>query len=77
LPFQQIVSGKIGFDSEKTRDVIQNRLGHDLIFLPKKMKRHTPHYPMLNQEGCPIFDKKEKRKDKFFFSISGNDYLFN
>lgn len=77
LPFQQIVSGKIGFDSEKIRDVIQNKLGHDLIFLPKKMKRHTPHYPMLNQEGCPIFDKKEKRKDKFFFSISGNDYLFN
>lgn len=77
LPYQQIVSAKFGVDGEQIRDFIQNRVGHDLIFLPKKVKRNTPHYPMLNKDGYPIFDKKEKRKNSFFFSASLNDFLFN
>lgn len=77
LPFGQIGTLKIGVDSEGIRNFIQNRVGHDLIFLPKKMKRHTPHYPMLDEDGCPIFDKKEKRKSRFYFSAGLNDYLFD
>lgn len=77
LPFSQVASVKLGVDSENIRNFIQNRMGHDLIFMPKKMKRNTPHYPMLNIEGCPVFEKQNRRKDKFFFSISGNDFLMN
>lgn len=77
LFFQQQLSVKIGVDSEGIRNLVQNRFGHDLIFLPGKIKRNTPHYPMLGNDGCPVFDKKEKRKDRFFFSLSLNDYLFN
>lgn len=77
LPFEQIASIKMGFDGEGVRNFMQNRLGHDLLFLPKNVKRHTPHYPMLSKEGCPVFDKQEKRKTCFYFSTSLNDYLFD
>jgi hypothetical protein len=58
---------KIGIDSERLRHQVQNRLLHDLIWLPKKLPRHTPHYPMLDQNGCPVFDKNDARKNVLYF----------
>jgi hypothetical protein len=63
----QWLSYKIGMDSERLRHQLQNRFLHDLIWLPKKLPRHTPHYPMLDQKGCPVFDKNDARKNKLFF----------
>jgi hypothetical protein len=51
------------------RHVFQNKLFHDLPFLPKKYQNQTPHYPRLNTEGLPVFTKNEVRKDKFYFSL--------
>ncbi len=62
LGYNQIVHFKLGVDGENIRHFAQNRLIHDLIFLPKSVKRNTPHYPRLNEYGCPVFDKKEVRK---------------
>ena len=65
----QTLSCKMGIDSEEVRHIFQNRLFHDLPFLPKKYQNQTPHYPRLNSEGLPVFKKNEARKNSFYFSI--------
>jgi len=65
----QTLSCKMGIDSEEVRHIFQNRLFHDLPFLPKKYQNQTPHYPRLNLEGLPVFKKNEARKNCFYFSI--------
>lgn len=78
LPYRQIFTAKFGIDGEKIRNFVQNKLGHDLIFLPKKFKRNTPHYPMLDTDGNPILSKEQnKKRTKPFLSISTNNYLFD
>jgi hypothetical protein len=59
---------KIGIDSEKLRHQLQNRLMHDLVWLPKGIKRNTPHYPMLDKNGCPVFDLNKSKPAQFFFN---------
>ena len=73
LIYNQVVTLKTGFDSEQVRHFLQNRLTHDLIFLPRKMERNTPHYPRLNKDGLPVFDKKDIRKSRFFIQGSLNE----
>lgn len=70
---QQVASIQLGIDSEQIRHIFQNRLTHDLLFLPKKMERNTPHYPRLNEKGENVFQKEEKRPDRLFFQCSLND----
>jgi hypothetical protein len=65
----QTLSCKMGIDSEEVRHIFQNKLFHDLPFLPKKYQNQTPHYPRLNSEGLPVFNKNEARKNSFYFSI--------
>lgn len=76
-PYQQNPSLRLGVDSEEIRHFFQNRLFHDLIFLPKSVKRSTPHYPRLDENGCMVFSKDQRRKDKPYLQLGANDYLFH
>lgn len=76
-PFNQITQLKIGVDSESIRHGFQNRLIHDLLFLPKKIKRTTPHYPRLDAYGCPVFDKESARANKLYLQWGLNDNWAN
>ena len=72
--FGQNATMRIGLDSENIRHAFQNRLIHDIMFLPQSLvKRSTPHYPRLDEHGCPAFDKNNVRKDKFYFQFNAND----
>ena len=73
----QVFTFKTGIDSEQIRHFFQNKLSHDLIFMPKSYKRNTPHYPRLNAEGKPVFSKKEIRPSKFYFQTSLNEVWGN
>jgi hypothetical protein len=64
---------KLGIDSEKLRHRLQNRAMHDLVWLPKKIKRNTPHYPILDQNGCPVFRLKDARPSLLYFHGGLND----
>jgi len=77
LPFGQIVNARIGIDSEQIRHGIQNRFTHDLIFLPKKVERNTPHYPRLDDSGCPVFIKDSIRNPRLFLQFSMNENWSN
>lgn len=72
LTFNQLIRWRIGMDSEEIRHFFQNRLTHDLIFLPKSFPRNTPHYPRLDKNGNPIFNRKDRRDDVLFFQIGTN-----
>lgn len=73
LPSGSFTSMKIGLDSEHFRHAFQNRLTHDLCFLPKNFDRNTPHYPRLDENGCPTFEKNKVRKDQFYFQFGLNN----
>lgn len=77
FPYAQTATLRIGLDSERIRHGLQNRLIHDLIFLPKSVKPSTPHYPRLDPHGCPVFDVDKIRKDKFYFQLNANDNWAN
>ncbi|MGV3630201.1 MAG: polymorphic toxin type 23 domain-containing protein [Bacteroidota bacterium] len=68
---------KAGIDSEQIRHFFQNKFSHDLIFMPKSYKRTTPHYPRLGPDGKPVFGKKERKKDRFYFQASLNEVWSN
>jgi hypothetical protein len=72
LPLNQTIHWRIGMDSEEIRHFFQNRLTHDLIFLPKSFPRNTPHYPRLDKNGIPVFNKNDRRKDLFYLQIGTN-----
>lgn len=69
------VSASIGVDSEQIRHFVQNKLSHDLIFMPKSYKRNTPHYPRLNKNGLPVFEKKERKKDRLFLQMGTSEFF--
>ncbi len=73
LPYGNITHLRIGVDSEHIRHSIQNRLIHDLSFLPKSIERNTPHYPRLDENGCPVFEKELVRKSKYYLQFGVND----
>lgn len=75
--FGQIAQMRMGIDSEHIRHGFQNRLTHDLIFLPKKIERNTPHYPRLDENGCAVFDKTKVRRNKFYFQQGMNENWSN
>ena len=70
--YNQTLSAEMGIDSEEVRHIFQNRIFHDLPFLPKKYQNQTPHYPRLNNEGFPVFSKNESKIDRFYFSLGSN-----
>jgi hypothetical protein len=69
---QHYWGAELGLDSEQIRHFFQNRMSHDLIFMPKFYPRHTPHYPRLDGNGMPIFSKDLRKNDRFYFEIFYN-----
>ena len=72
-------SPAIGIDSEKVRHAFQNRLIHDVSFVPQKIKiGGNPHYPMLDTEGNPyLFKQNQKIKpSKLYLQIFSNNSIF-
>lgn len=73
MHFGNVVHARIGVDSEQFRHALQNRLIHDMAFLPQTFPRNTPHYPRLDENGCPVFEKELVRKPKFYLQFGINE----
>lgn len=78
LPYMQTVSATAGIDAEQIRHGLQNKVLHDMPFLPRKWKTVNPHFPMLDTEGKSFLNKKDQkiRKPLFFGTMSLNPVLF-
>ena len=67
----------LGLDSERIRHFWQNRLIHDLPFIPRRWnKARNPHYPMLDEEGAPyLFSNNQVlRRSRLTWSWNLNDH---
>jgi len=79
-PYGQTFSAGAGIDAERIRDVIQNKLIHDMVFLPKSWlkKSRNCHIPMLDQNGEPYLFRKDQKikKPKVFLNAGLNESIF-
>ncbi|MCK5781710.1 MAG: hypothetical protein KAH10_03930 [Flavobacteriales bacterium] len=75
----QSVQSEIGIDSEKIRHFFQNKLIHDMPFVPKSWnKAENLHIPMLQEDGSPyLYGESEKvRKSKLYLQFGMNQPTF-
>ncbi len=75
----QSIRGNLGVDAEKVRHVIQNRLIHDVCWLPKKwFPRKNCHIAMLDEKGQLYLFKKEQRirPSRLYWNVFSNPSLF-
>ncbi|MCG8574035.1 MAG: polymorphic toxin type 23 domain-containing protein [Flavobacteriales bacterium] len=79
LPFNQRPRIDVGVDSEKVRNLFQNRLIHDQPFFPRSWIRRTPpHIPMLQEDGSQfLFREGQKvRPASFYYNLGLNNMPF-
>jgi hypothetical protein len=71
----QNLQGNMGIDAEQVRNFVQNRLIHDMVFIPKKwIKRKNCHLPMLDTNGNQYLykpDQKIKRPAPYWNVFTG------
>ena len=61
VPYGQVLQMGAGIDAEQVRHFIQNKVVHDLPFLPKKWnKAKNQHCPMLDKEGKPYLYQEDQ-----------------
>ena len=77
--YGQILQGNIGIDADQLRNFFQNKLIHDLFFLPKNWHlKAGSHDPMIDSEGKMYLYKKDQkiRPAKLYFNLFANPNLF-
>jgi hypothetical protein len=75
----QQVQANAGVDAEQVRNVLQNRIIHDLVFLPRKWRSaRNCHMPMLDTEGNQYLYKpgQKIRKPAPYVNAFLNPLLF-
>jgi hypothetical protein len=77
--YSQIVQANIGVDAEQVRDVLQNKMIHDMKFIPKKWRKNINcHIPMLDDKSEPyLYKEGQKIKPaKAYLNLFGNAGVF-
>jgi len=75
MGYGQTVGSYFGLDSEYIRDFVQNKVFHDLYFIPRFMnKAKNLHLPMKTENGANyLFEDGQKvRSDRFVWQFSLN-----
>lgn len=69
----------LGIDAEQVRNVLQNRIIHDMAFLPRKWyKPINCHIPMLDEDGNQFLYRKDQKikRAKLYWNTFSNASLF-
>ena len=60
--YGQVAQVGLGIDSERVRNFIQNKIIHDMYFVPSKwLKVENNHIPMLDEEGLPYLFRDDQK----------------
>lgn len=77
--YGQYIQSNIGVDAEQVRNVVQNKIIHDMPFVPKKWKKvENLHIPMIDREGNQYLYRKEQevKNPKLFFNSYTSPNIF-
>ncbi|HXC04977.1 MAG TPA: polymorphic toxin type 23 domain-containing protein [Bacteroidia bacterium] len=77
--YNQQVQANLGVDAEQVRNVLQNRIIHDLAFLPQSWRTdRNAHMPMLDRNGDQYLFKSGQRIKKAtpYLNAFANPALF-
>lgn len=77
--YGQYIQTNIGVDAEQIRNVMQNRLIHDMPFIPKTWnKAQNLHIPMIDKEGNQYLYQKNQtvREPKIYFNGYSSPNIF-
>lgn len=77
--YGQNAQANIGIDAEQVRNAVQNKMIHDMRFLPKKWIKHQNcHIPMLDDKGNQYLYREDQkiRPARVYFNVGGNQNLF-
>lgn len=69
--FYQTYQANVGIDAERVRHVVQNRLIHDILVLPKLTKNINAHVPMLDENGEQYLFKEDQKVKPMQFYMNG------
>lgn len=74
----QNAQANLGLDAEQVRNAFQNRLIHDMFFMPKSFRKINCHIPMLDEKGNQYLYRKDQKikRPKFFWNAFSNASLF-
>lgn len=75
--FGQNFYAALGLDHEKIRHFFQNKLVHDMYFVPDKINpSQNLHYPMLDVDGEPYLFLKDQilKKPRLYAQLSANGH---
>ena len=78
-PYGQNFQANIGMDSEKIRNLIQNRFIHDHFFIPENwISRNPCHIPIESQKGGQYLFQEDQsiRKSKLYLNLGANQSVF-
>lgn len=79
IGYSQTIQANVGIDSEKVRNAVQNKVIHDMKFLPKKLiKNKNCHIPMLDDKGNQFLylEGQKIKSAKFYFNLGSNERVF-
>lgn len=79
LPYNQVGQAQLGVDSEQIRHLLQNKLIHDMVFLPDEwIKAKNFHVPMVDKDGKPFLfeDGQELKAAVLYVNLALNPTLF-
>lgn len=79
IPYGQTAKLNVGVDSERVRNLLQNKIMHDMYIWPEKWNTaKNPHVPMLDRNGNPYIygDGQKVKKTKFYFNLGWNENGF-
>lgn len=69
---KQTLQFNAGVDAEQIRNVIQNKLIHDMYFIPKAwQKTKNAHIPMISNNGEPFLYKENQKIKKPSLYLNG------
>lgn len=77
--YKQYYQANFGIDAEQIRNFIQNKVIHDMYFIPRFLNSaENPHIPMIDENGkLYLFRKGQKiKKWSWVYSLSANGSLF-
>ena len=75
----QYMRAKVGVDDERVRHILQNKIIHDMPFIPSALVPHQNlHVPMLDKEGRPYLnpETQELRETRAVWQLQLNPSQF-